>query len=233
MLEQHQDSAATFVDDVDLDVVSKGEFARRRNVDPSRVSQWISAGKIDGAAIVGEGRFAQIRESVAIEQLRQRLDPSQMVGNGLTTRLAPAPAELPLDPPAPAASSSGLTPTTTGRGVVLSIEDRIKHQRLEQLERDNRSALRQEAIEAGRLTDADAARREAGRQVAQLVTIVEGALSDMATALAAEFKLPQRDVVHLLRKEFRKVRATIAADLRKRSSELPELVELGELEAAE
>lgn len=222
------------LDVVDVDVVSKGEFARRRNVDPSRVSQWIANRQIDGDAIVGEGRFAQIRESVAVEQLRRRLDQSQMVGNGLTTRLAPA-VELPLPAPpppppiaAPPGASAGSADAGAGDVPALSVEDRIKAQRLQQLERENRAALRAEAIEAGRLTDAADARQAAGRQVAQLVTIVEGALSDMATALAAEFKLPQRDVVHLLRKEFRKVRATIAADLRKRAAGMPELVELVE-----
>ena len=45
--------------------ISKGEFARRRNVTPARVSQWLSEGKISGAAIVGEGRGALIDEEIA------------------------------------------------------------------------------------------------------------------------------------------------------------------------
>jgi hypothetical protein len=62
----------------DPDVISKAEFARRRSVTPGRVSRWIGEGKIFGAALVGEGRSAQIRESVAVAQLRNKLDPMQM-----------------------------------------------------------------------------------------------------------------------------------------------------------
>jgi len=47
---------------LDADVVSNGEFTRRRGVSPDRVSQWIDAGPIADLVIVGEGRTAQIRE---------------------------------------------------------------------------------------------------------------------------------------------------------------------------
>jgi hypothetical protein len=36
-----------------------------------------------------------------------------------------------------------------------------------------------------------------------------GSLAELATAVSARFELPQRDVLHLLRSEFRKVRAAV------------------------
>lgn len=56
------------------EVVSKGAFAVAVGVVPGRVSQWISAGQLDGEALVGEGRSAKIRVAVAVQQLRDRLD---------------------------------------------------------------------------------------------------------------------------------------------------------------
>lgn len=215
---------------IDPDVISKAEFARRRNVSPGRVSQWISEGKIAGPAIVGEGRSAQIRESIACEQLRRKLDPMQMTANGLTTKLGPPPASrsradkdqfdsLPLES-SPRAVAAPLNPFGD------SIEDKIKLQRLEQIERQNREGRRQEALDSGRLTDAAAAKAAASREAARLVTMFEGSLSNFATVIAAEFKLPQRDVLHLLRKQFRDLRAAAAAELRAEAQTAPALVEV-------
>lgn len=210
------------------DVFSKGEFARRRNVSPGRVSQWISEGKISGAALVGEGRSARIRESVAVQQLRGKLEPMQMTGNGLSTRLdAPPPTAdvLPLAPAAaPPAAASAVPPSTPPAGD--TVEDKIKAARLEALERANREAERDEAVKSGRLTDIELATRITGREAARLISLFEGALSNFATAIAAEFKLPQRDVLHQLRGEFRKVRADAAAAARKEAEALPSTVEV-------
>jgi hypothetical protein len=212
----------------DPDVFSKGEFARRRGVSPGRVSQWIAAEKIFGPAIVGEGRNAQIRESVAVAQLRAKLDPIQMTANGLSTRLE-APASptssgdvLPFTSPA-AVGGSGSTPNAPP---LDGLEEKIKRARLEQLERQNREGQREEALKAGQLTDTAIARQAAGREAAKLVTIFEGSLSNFANALAAEFKLPQRDVLHLLRGEFRKFRSEAATELRAGAEAMPATVDI-------
>ncbi|WP_315804047.1 hypothetical protein [Bradyrhizobium sp. SZCCHNS3002] len=222
-------------------MISKGEFARRRGVTPGRVSQWLSEGKITAEAIVGEGRLAQIRESIAVQQLQRRLDPMQMTGNGLGTRLAPMPPQ-----PAAAAASAPAMPPPPLDGMTLAgapqgtpsppapdtLEDKIKRERLAQLERTNREGARQEAVNAGLLTDAVAARAMVGKATAGLLTRVEGALSEMATAISAEFKIPQRDVLHLLRTKFRDVRAAAAADLRAETTAIPALVDF-EIDAAD
>jgi hypothetical protein len=68
--------------------LSKSEFAEYLGVSPGRVAQYVTDEKLSGDALVGESRRAQrIRVDVAIAQLRVRLDPSQMLGNGKKTRL--------------------------------------------------------------------------------------------------------------------------------------------------
>lgn len=207
----------------DSDVITKAEFARRRGVSAGRVSQWISEGKITGDALVGEGRSAKIRESVAVAQLRQKLDPMQMTANGLSTKLDAAPAlpQLPLDAAAPVAAQTQADVPPRD-----SIEERIKQQRLEQIERTNRNDRREEAQRAGRLVDAAVVAQATGREISKLVASFEGRLSDFATAIAGQFKLPQRDVLHLLRAEFRKYRAGTATTARAEAEAMPALVEI-------
>jgi hypothetical protein len=64
------------------ETVSKAEFAMSIGVTPGRVSQYIATGKISGDALVGSGRASRVRSEIAVAQLRERLDPSQMTGNG-------------------------------------------------------------------------------------------------------------------------------------------------------
>jgi hypothetical protein len=69
-------------------LLSKSEFARQCGVSPQRVGQWISEGKLTDDAIVGEGRKAKINVPIALEQLKERLDPTQRFSlNGLSSRL--------------------------------------------------------------------------------------------------------------------------------------------------
>lgn len=74
------------------ETVSKAEFAELIGVSPGRVSQHIAAGKISGDALVGSGRSSRIRYEIAVAQLRERLDASQMTGNGRQTRLGETPS---------------------------------------------------------------------------------------------------------------------------------------------
>jgi hypothetical protein len=78
----------------ECETVGKAEFAECVGVSPSRVSQYIAEGKISGDALVGSGRAARIRFEIAVAQLRERLDPSQMAGNGRNTRLGETPVVI-------------------------------------------------------------------------------------------------------------------------------------------
>lgn len=185
--------------------ISKGEFARRRNVTPARVSQWLSEGKISGAAIVGEGRAALIDEALACQQLDQKLDIDQRhSGNGLKTTLTVAPAAPLPDPP----------PGNT-------VTEKIAEQRLELLQRQNREKATEESVMLGHLCDTAQARQATGKEIARVVARVEGSLTELASAISAQFKLPHRDVLHCLRGEWRKIRQNAAIEARERAEPLP------------
>ena len=144
------------VDIPSSETVTKGEFARICNVLPGRVSQWISEGKLSKVAMHGTGRRAKIRVEVALADLNRNLDIDQRFGNGITTRL---------HVPGLAKSRSGLiageadqAPAQTVDGT--SVESQIKHQRLIQLEADNRRRLEEEYLRQGRYVLSDVARAE-------------------------------------------------------------------------
>lgn len=201
-------------------IVSKGEFARRRNVSAARVSQWIGEGKIHGPAIVGEGRGAQLDEEIACRQLEQRLDIDQRhSGNGLKTTLLTQ-ADRPPAGEAPPA---------------YTVADKIAEQRLELLQRQNREKATQEAVTHGLLCETSDARQATGRQIGQVIARVEGSLPEIASELAAQFKLPQRDVLHALRGAWRKIRKDAAIEARERAEPLPERTgfDLGDVPVAD
>jgi hypothetical protein len=200
------------------EIVSKSQFAGMCNVTPGRVSQWISERKIYGDALDGHGRGARIRVSVARAQLNRRLDIGQRLGNGLSTTLAGPDAPHPAVQPDPAPSASSTSPAA-----VDPVEERIKRERLEQLQRANREAAKKEAAGSGLLTGAEAAAQQMGRIAAQIVTLFEGALPEFSSAIAAKFQVPQRDVLHLLRGEFRKVRANAAVTYCRMADGMPAL----------
>ena len=76
-----------------MSAIRKSEFAKLCDVSAPCVSQWISGGKIDGKAIVGEGRGALIDVDLARAQLKERLSTNERCGlNGLNTKLDDVPA---------------------------------------------------------------------------------------------------------------------------------------------
>lgn len=195
------------------DPVGKSVFAGLINVTPGRVSQYIAEGKIFGEAIVGEGRHAKICVEVAKAQLRRKLDIDQRHGNGLSTRLEPG---LPLA--SPIAPSPQLSPADP-------VEEKIKQERLEALQRQNRKAAEEEAARAGRYAPAEQIAQQFGRIAQDMLTGFEGALSDFATAISAQFNIPHRDVLHLLRSEFRKTRQRASDSLQAGAAALPSFIE--------
>lgn len=187
------------------EIVRKSDFAALVGVSPGRVSQWISEGKITGEALVGEGRSAMIRVDVARAQVRERLDVSQRFGaNGLSTNLGP-------ETPVPAAAAP-----------VDSVETQLKAEKLRQAQLLTSRQEEQDRLSRGVYVLARDARAETIRAVSEALNIFEGALSDFASALAAKFALSQRDVVHLLRTEFRAVRARASAARAAQAAGAPE-----------
>lgn len=197
--------------------ITKSKFAERRGVSPGRVSQWISEGKIDGAALIGGGRDQKIVESVAVSQLNLRLNTSQRFGNGLGTRL-----EAP--PVAPKTEAAVLPFVAPAQKASDQVAEQIARERLEQIQRVNRREAVEEAAQAGRLTDTAAVAQAQGRMAAQMITVFESAMSELASALASKFEIPHRDALHFLRAEFRKVRSAAAEVTKRQAQDLPALV---------
>lgn len=201
--------------------VTKGEFAKLCNVSPGRVTQWIAERKISGKAIVGEGRSARIRVDLAQRQLRLRRDVGQAHGNGAATKLKQA-APAPGPSPTPDLDSALRYPDPSDE-----VDAAIKRARLEAIERNNRTAAAEEAASQGRYTETAAARAEMGRIAGQVIRTFEGAIPDIATALAASFKLDARDVTHRLQEQFRKVREKAAEKAAQAAAAQPALLPEG------
>lgn len=201
--------------------VSKGEFASLIGVSPGRVSQYLAEGKISTASLLGSGRSAKIIVEQAKADLRLTLDVSQRLGNGIETRLD---------------ASNGTTPGMDFTGAAQGgyvpprieppsgIDHEIKQAKLQHLQRANRNAAIADAQASGQLMETEAARAAMARVASSMMLVFEGGLTDFATAIAAEFKIPQRDVLHLLRQEFRRVRSSAARQAQAEAGALPEAV---------
>lgn len=193
--------------------VTKGEFARLINVSPGRVSQYISEGKLHGPALVGEGRMARIAVDIAAKQLNNSLDISQRLGNGIDTRLPLGDEAAPVVPALPVDVAA------------RTLEDQIKVEKLEGLRRQRRREEEEDRARAGLYTRTEDVTASTRRLVGLLLDGVEGGLAGMAQSIAARFQVPQRDVLHLLRQEFRGVRTDIARRSRALAADLPEVTD--------
>ena len=196
--------------------ISKKDFAGEVGVTPGRVSQWISAGQIHGEALVGSGRKARIRSEVAKEQLRNKLDvthrarastKAQLADNVTFRQVAEQPSARPARP------------------VISDVEQLIQAERLEGFRRDNRRKAEEEAARSGRYSLTANVEKEMGRMAARLIGLFESWLGELASKLAAKFGLVQRDVLHLLRSEFRLFRGSTSVALRRDAEQLPTLIE--------
>lgn len=200
-----------------MQVLSKGDFAAHIGVTPGRVSQYIAAGMIGPDALDGQGRNAKVIVSKAVEQIRRKRDIGQALGNGLSTRLNLDPEEAADVGAPPADVGSQLKPT--------NVDDELKQQRLEAERRRNRIAAQDEALRSGRLIDAAQVRAEMTKLAQAIDDENAGMLADFATAVAAEFHMPQRDVLHLLRRIRNEKKAAASERARRRAGSLPEFVE--------
>lgn len=200
---------------MDAEIVTKGEFARLINVSPGRVSQLITEGKLAGPALVGEGRSARISVAHARAQLRDKLDISQRLGNGLNTRLDGPPAVQQAGAPVLPLPPDGAT----------SLEEQIKQEKLAAMRRQARRDEEEDRANAGRYTRTEDVTAGTRRLVGALLDSMEGGLTTMAQAIAGKFELPQRDVLHLMRQEFRGVREDLARRTRAAATALPELID--------
>ncbi len=207
--------------------MSKGEFAKLINVSAGRVSQYIASGQIGRDALQGEGRTARIFVERAKRHLSGRLDVAQRVGmNGMTTRISATPATQSsvAQPDVPLLQNAEKRPLEVFQSQSDLVADQIAREKLEQAKMQTARAKREEALASGRFMLADEARSEITRAVAMSYRVMEGGLADMATYLAGQFELPQRDILHHLQQAFRKVRERAAQGFLDQQASEPENV---------
>ncbi|AUQ89389.1 MULTISPECIES: helix-turn-helix transcriptional regulator [Phaeobacter] len=230
--------------------LSQAEFAREMGVSRAAVSQWKSKDILKDSAFTKPGKKGKIIFAVAVNQVRQNRDIGQSLGNGIATRTtvdADPQAEAPTAPvseleevlelqpilPVPQPETAeGAPPVDDAPEVPLaaqpkpdSVEDMLKRAKLEQQLRTNRIQATEEAAQLGMLVAADDAREQLTRVAGMMMQIFEGALTDFAAALASQFDVPQRDVLHLLKSEFRNVRKTATMKQRVLAEGKPKRVE--------
>lgn len=204
-------------------VVGKSEFAALRGVSPGRVSQWLAEGKIKPDALVGEGRGAKINVEIATRHLQESLDPNQRFGlNGISTKLDLAPPSAPAKPTP--AKTVAAPPPQPIEPAAQSVEDQIKREKLRQAQLATARAEEQDRLSRGVYILAAEARDETTKVASRMVDSFDGAIPDIAAAIAAKWQLPARDVTHLLRAEFRKMRGRLAVEFAELASAEPETV---------
>lgn len=196
-----------------LNTVTKGDFARLVNLSPGRVSQLISEGKISDC-LVGEGRNQRIDAGKAIEKLKLRRDPGQALGNGAKTTLQPASPAVVLQPETPAVTEAD------------DISLKLQRAKLEEAEFRNRKLREEERARAGIYVLAEDVKAETAQLASRLLQLFENGLMDLATELASTFKLPQRDVLHLLKTKIRDVRTNVSAEIAAEAASLPVTIEV-------
>ena len=194
--------------------LTKGEFAAEIGVSPGRVSQLIGEGKIFGDALVGEGRLARINVRVAREQLQATTDPAQRLGANGKVNLGSASAAA-----VPEQDFGELVPARR------NFDAEYAEERLRQIRFANRKADEAERARRGLYVLATDAKQDMAKVAVRMLNIFEGALPDVASAMAGKFGVPQRDALHLLRGEFRRLRERGESQARAEAAGIAQLVE--------
>lgn len=194
----------------DVTSLTKTQFAALCRVTPGRVSQWITEGKIGPEEMEGTGRKARMIVARAAEKLKLRLDAGRRNGNGLHTTL---PSLLAPEAPPGAAFDSD------------NIHKRLLQEKLLAAAAQNRKLAEDEKARRGIYVRAEHASAEATHLAATILQTFEGGLNQLAGEVADAYKMPARDVAHMMRKGFRELRGRIAAKLTADAAALPPLIE--------
>ncbi len=213
---------------------TQADFARHMGVSRAAVSQWKKRDILRDDAFTQPGKKGKVVVSVGVAQVRRNRDIGQALGNGIETRTstdaAPA-ADLPeeaaqdeVQPDLPGSDAAPvpveLVAAAPAKPKVDTVEDQLKRARLEEQHRKNRKGAADEALQQGKLISSEDAREQMTRVASMMLQIFEGSLTDFAAAIASQFDVPQRDVLHALKNEFRNVRKTATQKERSRIANL-------------
>ena len=196
--------------------VSQSELSRALNTSRQTVGKMLKRHVISGAAVTGAGREMRINVEMAKKQIRARRDVGQAMSNGAKTKVAPSrPRRL---PPRPDVDDDTLPDAGT------DLDEAIKREKLIEIQNRNRRTADEEAIRSGRYSEAAATSAAMTRMAADMLRILDGALSDLAADVAARHKANARDEVHAMRKAFTSARTRMAADAAKAAAAVPKFM---------
>jgi hypothetical protein len=182
--------------------VTKGQLAKIAGVSPGRVSQWIAEGKINGAALIGEGRSAMINLEVAAQQLDISLDFEQRQAQALAKQ--------------PSVPTSSIAPE----------QQRLALVKAETAEIELRQLRRKEQEQQGILISAMEARQVFGREVSELIAAIEQQfLSEAGQDLERALGIDHKAATTALRSAFRDFRSKRADLARSAAAVKPRMVE--------
>ncbi len=194
--------------------VTKSEFAELIGLSAGRISQLIREGKIKSTSLDGTGRSARVLVERAKADLRGSLDPSQSLGlNGIRTRAGLAAGSPEAQTP------SGAGPTLMPQDPSALVAQEIAQEKLRQARMVTARMERDDALSVGRFMLADEARAKIGSAASSVLVAVEAGLPDMADAIAAEYGLTSRDILHTLMKAFRSIRETASRSFAEKEAE--------------
>ncbi len=205
------------------EILAKGKFAEKIGLSAGRISQYIASGQISTGALVGEGRAAKINVELAMADLESSLDLSQRLGNGANTKINPTPLkssskvfveqpQLPVD--------KGDQPLRQFTTQELYSQEKLKTARA-----NNRRLKEQELERRGMYTLTSTVEQAIAQNVNLMVRTFEGGLVEMANDLAEKFGLPNRDVIHALKKSFHMFRDNSSNAAKERAASVEPSVE--------
>jgi predicted XRE-type DNA-binding protein len=216
--------------------LSQADFARFMGVSRAAVSQWKKKNILTDAAFTAPSKKGKVVVAVAVDEAGRNRDIGQTLGNGMETgpsagvavpaAVVPdaAPVAVVVQPDLLGAAPVAPVAEQSPGGFLTSPAERVQEQlrvaKLEQQLRTNRMQAADEAKLRGMLMASDDAREQMARVASMMMQIFEGSLIDFASKIASQFDVPQRDVLHLLKGEFRNVRATAASKERARIADL-------------
>jgi hypothetical protein len=148
-------------------IVTKSQFARMMQRNPSQITRWIEEKKLHGAAIDGSGRGARVVVAEARRQLGLALDPAQQL-----SQTAPLFSEL---SEADVASAGIKNDYLTTRNRKLQADATRSEIELEEMR--------------GRLVQVDLVRGEFNERLQEIVGFVDGLPDIIGNPLAEQFGL--------------------------------------------
>ena len=224
----------------ETELISQADFAKKMNVSRAAVSQWKLNNILGDEAFTKPGKKGKLIYAIATEHVRLRRDIGQSLGNGIATKTTAdsldqtttAQEAVPDTIVSSGSSEASVPIANLSVAKTDTVEDRLKNAKLEEQLRRNRLQAMEEAVSQSRLMSASAVRADMTRIAGSMLQIFESALTDFSVSLAKQFDIPQRDVQHFLKNEFRKVRETAAMKQRvlAESTAKEEVLSLGDEE---